>query len=383
VIRNRLGALLVAGAALLSSALLGLAGPAAAVPRIVSQERVTGVPGTIVAWCDSMCYVTGRDSTGAPALIQYWPETGRKIYLSLGSRKLGTFLSVAPDARTILVRETDSTGVHRLQTTTLPNEPPAGNAFSTLWIDHLPVSDTDPHVTWYEDSKSFLYQDILDDARSTPSVFRFRLGEKFPKLYLFGCSRPLLAPSGDAVVCVGVDTLNPGQPRDLESRQPVGMEDMKTGDFHWVAPLRTWVPTRDGWSPDGNRIALVGYEIDTTATPLRKLYIHSRITRGNVPIDLTGDDRRPDRDHSQDMASWSPDGNWIAVVKTSPRSGEPEYKGGVWITTKTGQNPTLLVPNEGVWRGTLFWVGPKTFLIGDNEPAPGNERVYWRVEVAG
>jgi hypothetical protein len=378
--RFRRGLLAVVGALV---ALAFLSAPASAVPRMVSQTKVTGVPGTIVAWFDSMAYVLGRDSTDAPALIQYWPESGRKIALSLGSRRIGSFLSVAPDGHTVLVRQTDSTGVHRLQTTTLPATPPPGGAYSALWIDHLPVSDTDPHVTWYGDSKSFLYQDILDDAKSTPSVFRFRMGEKLPKLYLFGCSRPLLAPSGDAVVCVGVDTLNPGQPRDLESRQPVGMEDMKTGDFHWVAPLRTWVPSRQGWSPDGNRIALIGYEIGPDATPQRKLYIHSRITRANTLLELTGDDRRPDRDHSQDVAAWSPDGDWIAVVKTSPRSGDPEYKGGVWLTTKTGQELTLLEPTEGVWRGNLFWVGPRTFLIGDNEPPAGIERTYWRVEVAG
>ncbi|HEX7881084.1 MAG TPA: hypothetical protein VF720_16860 [Candidatus Eisenbacteria bacterium] len=369
--------------ALAALLLPAFAAPAPAAPRIVSQTKVSGVPGTIVAWYDSMAYVLGRDSTNAPALIQYWPESGRQISLVLGSRRLGTFLSVAPDGHTILVRETDSTGVNRLLTTTLPTKPPATGSYSALWIDHLPVSDADPHVTWYGDSKSFLYQDVLDDAKSTPSVFRFRLGDKLPRLYLFGCSRPLLAPSGDAVVCVGVDTLNPGQPRDLESRQPVGMEDIKAGDFHWVAPLRTWIPSRAGWSPDGNRIALVGYEIAADATLLRKLYIHSRITRGNTQLDLKGDNHRPDRDHSQDVACWSPDGSWIAVVMTSPRSGEPEYKGGVWITTKSGQEPTQLVPTEGVWRGNLFWVGPKTFLIGDIEPPPGMERTYWRVEVAG
>ena len=265
----------------------------------------------------------------------------------------------------------------------LPASAPASGGHAVFWIDQIPVTDADPHVTWYGDSKTFLYQDILDDRKSTPSVFRFRPGEQLPKLYLFGCSRPLLAPTGDAVVCVGVDTLEPGQARDLESRQPVGMEDLKTGDFHWVAPLRTWVPNHAGWSPDGNRIALIGYAIDSTATATRRLYIHSRITRANTIVDLAGDDRRPDRDHSQDIAAWSPDGNWIAVAKLGPRFGEPNNKGGVWIVTKSGQGNTLLVPTEGVWRGNPIWTGPKTFLIGDQEPAPGLDRLYWLVEIAG
>jgi len=368
----------------LAATLLVFAAPVAhAVPRIVSQTKVTGIPGTIVAWHDTVAYVLGRNERNAAALIQHWPKTGINASISLGSRGIGEFLSVAPDGRTLLVHQTDSTGVHRLQTTTLPKSAPSTGEHTVLWIDQIPVTDADPHVTWYGDSKSFLYQDILDDPKSTPSVFRFRLGEKLPKLYLFGCSRPLVAPTADAVVCVGVDTLRPGQTSNLESRQPVGMEDMKTGDFHWVAPLRTWVPAHSGWSPDGNRIALIGYEIDSTATATRRLYIHSRITRANTIVELAGDDRRPDRDHSQDIAAWSPDGNWIAVGKIGPRFGEPSYPGGVWIVSKSGQASTLLVPTEGVWRGNPIWTGPKTFLIGDQEQAPGVERLYWLVEVAG
>ena len=180
---------------------------------MVSQTKMTGVPGTIVAWHDSVAYVMGRDASNVPVFYQYWPGTGRRASVVLGNRGTGVFLSVAPDGRTILVQEPDSTGMHRLLTTTLPAAPPDSGNYSALWIDHLPVTDVDPHVTWYADSQSFLYQDILDDPKSTPSVFRFRAGDKFPKLYLFGCSRPLLAPTGDAVVCVGVDTLNPGTAR--------------------------------------------------------------------------------------------------------------------------------------------------------------------------
>lgn len=354
-----------------------------AVPRIISQTKVTGVPGTIVAWHDSVAYILGHDANNASALIQYWPKAGTMASISLGSRGIGELLSVAPDGRTLLVRQVDSTGVNRLQTTELPKSAPTTGEHAVLWIDQLPVTDADPHVTWYDDSKAFLYQDILDDPKSTPSVFRFRLGEKLPKLYLFGCSRPLVAPTGDAVVCVGVDTLNPGQTSNLESRQPIGMEDLKTGDFHWVAPIRTWVPDHSGWSPDGNRIGLIGYDIDSSATATRRLYIHSRITRANTIVDLVGDNRRPDRDHSQDIAAWSPDGNWIAIAKIGPRFGDPNYKGGVWIVTKTGQANTLLEPTEGVWRGNPIWTGPKTFLVGDQEPAPGLERLYWLVEIAG
>lgn len=374
----------LAGALALLIPLLVAPPPAAlAAPHIVSATKMTGVPGTIMAWHDSVAYILGRNEKNAPALIQYWPKAGTSSSITLGSHGIGDFLSVAPDGRTLLVRQTDSTGVHRLQTTTLPPSAPASGGHSVLWIDQLPVTDADPHVSWYNDSRSFLYQDILDDKKSTPSVFRFRTGDKLPKLYLFGCSRPLLAPTGDAVVCVGVDTLNPGSTRDLESRQPIGMEDLKTSDFHWVAPLRTWVPSQGGWSPDGNRIALIGNVVDSTATATRRLYIHSRITRANTIVDFPGDDRRPDREHSQDVASWSPDGSWIAVAKTGPRFGEPDYKGGVWIVSKSGQGSTLLVPTEGVWRGNPIWTGPRTFLIGDQEPAPGLERLYWLVEIAG
>jgi hypothetical protein len=350
------------------------AGPVASAPRLVSQTPLADVPGTIVAWHDSVYFALGRDSTAAPVLYRRHVDSGATMVLPLGSQGRGLFLNVAPDGNTILVRETDSTGVHRLQSMTLPR---------VDWRNVIPVTDGDPHVTWYGDSRTFLYQDILDNERGTPSVFRYTLGQPLPSLYLFGAQRPLLAPTGDAIVCVGVDTLNPGATRDIESRQPVGIEDLKTGDFHWVAPLRTWVPTRGAWTADGSRVALVGYDIDSTATLERRVYVHSRITRTKKIVPLPGDVNRPDREHSADIALWSPDGEWIAVPMVPPRGVEPGFPGGVWLIDRAGVAATLIRPTEGTWRGAPFWIDANRFLVPGPEESPGGPRPHWIVEIAG
>lgn len=354
--------------------LLAASGIAAAAPRVVSQTPLADVPGTIVAWHDSVYFALGRDSTTATVLFRREVESGSTMVLPLGRLGHGLFLGVSPDGNTIMVRETDSTGVHRLQYLTLPR---------LEWRNVIPVTDGDPHLTWYGDSRSFLYQDILDNQRGTPSVFRYTLGQPLPTLYLFGAQRPLLAPTGDAIVCVGVDTLNPGATRDIELRQPVGIEDLKTGDFHWVAPLRTWVPTRGAWSDDGSRVALVGYDIDTTATMERRVYIHSRITRTKKIVPLPGDVNRPDREHTADVAVWAPGGEWIAVGMVPPRGIDPEFTGGVWIIDRTGAEVTLLRPTTGTWRGVPTWIDATRFIVPGDEAAPGGARPYWVVEIAG
>lgn len=364
----------LAAHALLLIALLAtvVARPAGAAPlRLLKETALDSVPGTIVAWFDSAWVCVDRGSDNREVLRRVNRVTRAGARLPLGERGRGSFLSLAPDGITVMVRETDSTGVHWLEAASFANP---------VWNRVLPVTDPDPHLAWFSDSRGFLYQDILDDKRATPSIFRMTVGERMPRLYMIGGQRPLVAPTDDAVVCVSVDTLNVKPTRNIEQFQPVGVEDLKAGDYYQVAPLRTSVPDRCGWSPDGQRLALVGYVIDSTAVSRRRVYVHSRITRTNRVVELPGDDRRPGRDNSSDVAVWSPDGEWFAVGMVAPRGGEPGFKGGLWLISKTGQESTLITPADGAWRGVPIWIGRRQILMSDLESA---NRRYWILDLGG
>lgn len=364
--------LLLLLAVLAGGALTAVPAPAAPL-RLVQATALDSVPGAVVAWLDTAWVCVGRNSENHDVLLRVNRKSRATTPLPLGLTGRGDFLSLAPDGATAMVHEPDSAGVHWLLAASFSNP---------NWRRVLPVTDPDPHLTWFSDSRSFLYQDILDDARGTPSVFRMDVTNAMPRLLLVGGQRPLVAPTGDAVACVTVDTTAARtSTRNLEQFQPVGVEDMKAGDFYNVAPLRTIVPDHGGWSPDGQRLALVGYDVDKDASSHRRLYIHSRITRTNRVIELTGDDYRTPRDSDTDLAAWSPDGEWIAVPMVTPRTGEPGIKGGVWLVNKSGADATLITPTEGVWRGAPIWTGRRQLLIGDMDSF--GPRRYWILDLGG
>ncbi len=347
------------------------ASAAPAAPRVSGQVPIDDVPGRIVAWKDSAYVSVGVDSLGAQVLHRVDLKQGTRSSHSVGVNGRGEFLSIGPDGRTLLATERDSARVIHLQSATLPK---------VAWRELFPVSDPDPHVSWFGDGTSFLYQDILDDSVGTPSVFKYTLNAPLPKLYMFGCQRPLVAPSGDAVVCVGVDTLNPGPTRNLEMHQPVGLEDLLAGEFRWVAPLRTWVPSEGGWSRDGARIALVGYAAGE-GTSARQLHVYSRIVNDKVTVPLT-EDGRPGSGHEEDVAIWSPRSQWIAVPLLPSRGGGVQGSGGVWLLTPGGTEVFQLTPQTGTWRGAPIWSGDRTFLIADGGTPTGGRFPgrYWLVE---
>jgi hypothetical protein len=360
----------------LFAAVLNASAEAFGAPQVAGQTPLEGIPGRIVALRDSVCYAVGPDTAGVEVLHRFALGTRAKRSYRLGRSGRGAFMGLSPDGRLVLASEKDTSGVQRLRIGSLPE---------IAWSDLVPVTDVDPHVTWFRDGTTVLYQDILDDSIGTPCVFQLILGQKLPQLFLFGCQRPLMSPRGDAIVCVGVDTLKPGAMRDVDQRQPVGLEDLGSGEFEWIAPLRTWIPTWGAWSPDGSRVALVGYGSDSAGAPERRLYLHFRATGDGKILKLTGDSGRPERDHGSDVAVWSPDGRWAAVGMAGPaRQGSEDHKGGVWLVGAEGDSKVLLVPKEGTWRGAPLWTGEREILIADGRVVVGERGVswmYWRVEL--
>jgi hypothetical protein len=342
-----------------------LSAPAWSVPTVVSQTPVENVPGEIIAWQDSIYFSLTREGQVAQKLHRVRRASGNAVSYQIGKMGRGFLVAIDPAARVFIARETDSLGVHQLQKGTLPY---------LQWAPLFPVTDTDPHVTWFPDGEGFLYQDILDDSIGTPCVFRSSPNSAKPALYLIGGTRPLMAPTGDALAVVAADTVNPGPTRDIEQRQPVGIEDLKAGEFRWVAPLRTHVPKRGAWSPDGSQLALVSYAV-TKGQNERRLYVYSRETGKARNLVLPGDVDKPDRDHAIDVASWSPGGQWVAVGRMA---------GAIWLANRGANQLFELKPAEGEWRGAPMWIDDTRLLIANEATTPGAQTgKYWIVEVGG
>jgi hypothetical protein len=360
---------------ILLPALAVFASDANAVPSLGKQTLLENVPGEIVSWNDTT-YVAVERTPRGQRLFRVNRASGNSVAYQVGKTGRGMLLAHSSTGL-MIARETDSLGVHWLQQATWPH---------VQWTPLFPVTDPDPHVTWQPDNRSFLYQDILDDSLGTPSVFEYTPGAEKPRVFLIGGQRPLMSPTGDALAVVGVDLNNPGPTRDLESRQPVGLEDFDAGEFAFIAPLRTFVPATGAWAPDGIRLALVGYATDSTSATERRVYVYSRRTGQSKRIVLPLDRERPDREHTIDAATWSPDGKWIAVGRMV--STTPGDKGGVWMIDPDRNQVFELKPNEGIWEGTPFWVGPHSFAIIDGSSRlPGAAALgpmkYWIVEVSG
>lgn len=384
--------------------LCGAARPAAAAPHIVAQTALARVPGEIVAWRDSTWFAVGRDSVGTPRFVRGTRGGGSAWSCPLGPKGGGEFAGLSPDFKKILVTAADSLGRRFLYLGTLPAPaarrppagkpapgapaappaPPAGAEGAVAWKPLTPVTDPDPHVSWYADGSGFVYQDILDDALSVPSLFVFRLAGDRPHLFLRGGQKPLLSPTDDAVAFVGVDTTRKVTAKDFEAYSPVGLDDMAAGDFRWITPLRSWVPNRGGWSPDGQRVAFLAYGADSSGAAIRVLHVYSRAGQTTRSLPLVGDSGRPDRDHDSDVAAWSPDARWIAVARAFGRGASGDDPGWVWLVSPGGYDAAKISPSHGAWRGAPLWIDRRTFVIADGAGAGtgrGN-RKYWVVEIA-
>ena len=371
--------------------------PAAAAPHVVSETPLVRIPGEILAWQDSTWYAVGRDSLGTPCFTRGTRQAGTAFSCPLGPRGGGELAGLSPDFGRILVTAPDSLGRRFLYLGTLPggaaHHAAAGKAAAApapatdgavTWKALTPVTDEDPHVTWYADGSGFVYQDILNDPLSVPSLFVYRLATERPQLFVHGAQKPLLSPTSDAVIFVGVDTTRKVLAKDVESYSPVGLDDMAAGDFRWITPLRSWVPMRGGWSPDGQRVALVAYGSDSTGAATRTLYVYSRAGQNTRSLPLPGDSGRPDRDHASDIAAWSPDARWIAVGHAFGRGSATVDPGWVWLVSPGGYDATRISPSDGAWRGAPLWIDRRRFVIPDGSTAGVGRglRKYWIVEIA-
>lgn len=362
---------------------LGASGHALAAPTVVRQEPVAPIPGELVAWRDSSWVAVVPDSGGSEAIVLGTRLTGARSRYRLGARGRGRFVSLAADQRTLLAVEPDSLGRQFLLTAILPAPTPRRvDASADLrWRALVPVGDVEVRATWFADGRSFIYQDQLDDSLGVPSLFLYQSTAQKPRLFVRGAQRPLLAPTDDAIVYVGIDTTRRVTARDVESYYPVGLDDIEAGEFRWIAPLRSWIPLQDAWSADGQRVALVSYGSDKSGAPVRQLNVHSRPGQSTLVVPLPEDSGRPDRDHGSDRAAWSPDGRWIGLGRAYGRGGSAEDASWVWLVSPGGYSAQKLTPTEGTWRGGLIWVDAHHFVIADGGATSGAGRRHWLVEI--
>lgn len=106
------------------------------------------------------------------------------------------------------------------------------------------------------------------------------------------------------------------------------------------------------WSPDGKSILLRDVVIED-AQFVTQLFLYDLDSETLVNIS-------PDADFENTLAAWSPDGNFIAVVRRDlsvPRGDQ------IWLMNADGSNARALTADPDVLHGSLNWSPDGTFLL--------------------
>jgi WD40 repeat protein len=102
--------------------------------------------------------------------------------------------------------------------------------------------------------------------------------------------------------------------------------DASTGEQHAVTDGKLHVESMT-WSPDGGRLAFIGYDINRTAS----VYIVDR--DGGTPVRLTD---------AEERVGWSPDGTWIVFRRLNPAVPDGFDKVSVWVMPVDGGEPVFV-----------------------------------------
>jgi hypothetical protein len=107
-------------------------------------------------------------------------------------------------------------------------------------------------------------------------------------------------------------------------------------DYQYISS-RSWL-----WSPDGEILAFIGRDESQKSS----LYLYLAADRNLNKLPITSPDGLID------VSSWSPDGNWLAVVGSMARS-DNQNGVDVWLVSRDGKSSMRLAEDQRVCR--LAW----------------------------
>jgi ABC-type nickel/cobalt efflux system permease component RcnA/Tol biopolymer transport system component len=134
----------------------------------------------------------------------------------------------------------------------------------------------------------------------------------------------------------------------------INIYQMETGESQSIA---TQLGYSGVWSPDGESLLLIDME-RREGLFLNKLYSYNLANQWltRLSVDLNIDDAFP---------AWSPDGNWIALVRRERDQESPGNGSQVWIMRSDGTEPRQLTSAEEVQFGQPAWSPDGQYLLFD------------------
>jgi ABC-type nickel/cobalt efflux system permease component RcnA/Tol biopolymer transport system component len=134
----------------------------------------------------------------------------------------------------------------------------------------------------------------------------------------------------------------------------INIYQMETGESQSIA---TQLGYSGVWSPDGENLLLIDMERQEGFF-LYKLYSYNLANQWltRLSVDLSIDDAFP---------AWSPDGDWIALVRREWDQESPGNGSQVWIMRSDGTEPRQLTNAEEVYFGQPAWSPDGQYLLFD------------------
>jgi Tol biopolymer transport system component len=144
--------------------------------------------------------------------------------------------------------------------------------------------------------------------------------------------------------------------------QQIQIYQVETGE-RLTLPTQTGAPAV--WSPDGETLLLVDIQ-QVGENYLPKIFHYNLLDRQLTPLNV---------DHAFDdnYPSWSPDGEWIVMVRRDWSTGVPVRGNQVWLIRPDGSEAHPVTADHEVIHGQPAWSPDGRYLLYDVDSASTTE----------
>ena len=212
---------------------------------------------------------------------------------------------------------------------------------------------------WYPDSQKVVYERLDISASTVAPMFTIwwldlatgKNNPVFPDQTFAGLS-PAFSPDGQWLSYISPAT-NSLQVYNLFKNQSISI------------PQSNQSFAQELWSPGGDSIL---YWYPANSRPDGAIHVMRYILASGKEIDLGGAFQQADY-----AAAWSPDGQWVAVVRDDTNSTNSSHGDVIWLVRPDGSQGHTLVGDQGLY-SELNWSPDSTHLIYNRSSIQENSK---------
>jgi ABC-type nickel/cobalt efflux system permease component RcnA/Tol biopolymer transport system component len=257
--------------------------------------------------------------------------------------------SISPDGKTIFYSVLQMNGASSIWSINLDGSQ------KRLVLD-CPQAQCDLPV-WYPDGGNVVYE-RHDYSQSTPSPMftiwwlDLATGETKPVFQdqAFPAVAPAFSPDGQWLSFVSPAT-NTIQVYNLLQGKTISI------------PLSNQSYADELWSPVGDSIL---YWDPATSQLDSAVHVKRYLLASGQKTDLGGSPQQADY-----LTAWSPDGQWIAIIRDGPNTGSPNIEEQIWLERPDGSQGHALLDDQGSY-SDLSWSPDGDYLVYNRVAPQGN-----------